>query len=664
MTTQKIIPKNASRFTFSKPTQDFTKKSLSYLFLAFGAVFMLFPVFWMVTSALKPEWQIFIRPPMWIPQHWEKTEAGDTVRLLNLWETGSIKTGDSQVVLEIAARRYSPVIPVELLANAELAPRDEMSVSSQVELENYVLSVREWDGTDVVALPGVRGADDLFLVVPFDDLKELEVLALEQFNSGERNRFELSGEVTVDSRIVELNDGTIQEYIRIDPQVQMVSVIDVEAAVGVILVAESDISDDETLPLDITMAEQVVLNTEDTGSRYLVLEQSDWRPTMQYDDILAHAIVAKYGDLVLEDEPFRFENEVVLPVGTFGDVEIAMIQYPELPEADDSVLILERNLVENMLTMTPGASLLSPFVEVFEDSETGQAISVRYKDFDHSTVNEESIDVDQVGHKVVILGERLDMALVLPAAAVTDAYDIKGKTLSRKTHISFQWPNFVDALNREVGNSNFITFFINSTIVAVLGIVGHMLSCTIVAYGFARMRGPGKEILFGLVLATMMLPEEVTLIPTFIIFRDLDILDTLTPMFLRDWFGNALLIFLLRQFFSTIPMELDEAARIDGANQRQVFFRIMLPLVTPALATVGIFTFLWRWNDLFHAKIFLNTPSNYTVAVGLSQFVTAYEAEYNLLMAAATVVMLPTVLLFFFAQRFFIEGIAMTGLKG
>ncbi|MCD4687283.1 MAG: carbohydrate ABC transporter permease, partial [Anaerolineae bacterium] len=124
------------------------------------------------------------------------------------------------------------------------------------------------------------------------------------------------------------------------------------------------------------------------------------------------------------------------------------------------------------------------------------------------------------------------------------------------------------------------------------------------------------------------------------------------------------LIFLLRQFFSTIPIELDEAARIDGANRFQVFTRIMLPLMTPALATVTIFTFLWRWNDLFHAKIFLNSPKNYTVAIGLSQFVGAYEAEFNLLMSAATVAMLPTVLLFFFAQRFFIEGISMTGLKG
>jgi ABC-type glycerol-3-phosphate transport system permease component len=178
------------------------------------------------------------------------------------------------------------------------------------------------------------------------------------------------------------------------------------------------------------------------------------------------------------------------------------------------------------------------------------------------------------------------------------------------------------------------------------------------------MRAPGKNFLFGIVLATLMMPGFITVIPVYRIFRDLGMVDTLWPLFLRSFFGNAFFIFLLRQFFSTIPMELEDAARIDGAGRVQTFFRVMLPLITPALATIVIFTFLGSWNNLFDAAIYLNSPHNYTVAIGLRQFLGQYSSEFNLLMAAATIVMLPTVLLFFFAQRFFIEGITLTGMKG
>jgi ABC-type glycerol-3-phosphate transport system permease component len=217
---------------------------------------------------------------------------------------------------------------------------------------------------------------------------------------------------------------------------------------------------------------------------------------------------------------------------------------------------------------------------------------------------------------------------------------------------------------RQTGSETFLTFFKNSTIISGLSIVGHLFSCTIVAYAFARMRAPGKNFLFGILVATLMMPGFITVIPVYRIFRDLGMVDTLWPLFLRTFFGNAFLIFLLRQFFSTIPMELEDAARIDGASRLQTFIRIMLPLITPALATIVIFTFLWSWNNLFDAAIYLYSPRNYTVAIGLRQFLGEYQSEFNLLMAAATIVMLPTVLLFFFAQRYFIEGITLTGMKG
>jgi ABC-type glycerol-3-phosphate transport system permease component len=243
-------------------------------------------------------------------------------------------------------------------------------------------------------------------------------------------------------------------------------------------------------------------------------------------------------------------------------------------------------------------------------------------------------------------------------------YDVVRSDLSRKLSFHPQFRNLVRALVRETGGSTFVNFFINSMIVAVKSIIGHLFSCTVVAYGFARMRAPGRDTLFAILIATLMMPGFITVIPVYRIFRDLNLIDTLWPMFIRGFFGSAFFIFLLRQFFRTIPVEMEEAARIDGANRVQIFFRIVLPHLTPALATIVIFTFLWSWNDTFNAAIFLNSPQNYTVAIGLRQFLGQYSAEFNLLMAAATVVMLPTILLFFVAQRYFIEGITLTGMKG
>jgi multiple sugar transport system permease protein len=306
----------------------------------------------------------------------------------------------------------------------------------------------------------------------------------------------------------------------------------------------------------------------------------------------------------------------------------------------------------------PSASLQRAFPETMDKTPA------RIKDFTLVYVNDETINMERLPDVVGIIGQRQKMALVVPVDAIETAFDKPGDEVVRNTSPSLRWSNFADAMSREFANANFITFFKNSIIISGLNILGHLFSCTVVAYAFARMRAPGKNILFIAILATMMLPHFVTLVPVYIIFRDLGWIDTLNPLWVRAFFGNAFLIFLMRQFFSTIPMELEDAARIDGANRVQTFVRVMVPLITPALATIVIFTFLWTWNDLFSAAIYLNSPHNYTVAIGLRQFVGQYESEFHLLMAAATVVMAPTVLLFFFAQRFFIEGITLTGMKG
>jgi multiple sugar transport system permease protein len=213
------------------------------------------------------------------------------------------------------------------------------------------------------------------------------------------------------------------------------------------------------------------------------------------------------------------------------------------------------------------------------------------------------------------------------------------------------------------------TFFVNSAIVTLTSMVGQVASATLVAYGFSRFRFPGRDAIFLLVISTILLPREVVLIPTFLIFKGLGWLDTLLPLIVPSFFGGgAFFIFLLRQFFLTLPRELDEAAKIDGANSFQILTGILLPLARPALATTAIFSFLAHWNDFLEPLIYLNSPKNFTVALGLRYFQTlpneAQEPREQLLMAASLVVTAPILIIFFLAQRYFVQGIVMSGIKG
>jgi len=226
-----------------------------------------------------------------------------------------------------------------------------------------------------------------------------------------------------------------------------------------------------------------------------------------------------------------------------------------------------------------------------------------------------------------------------------------------------QWGNFAAALTQLPFN----LFLKNTLIVEVGAIAGTLISCTMVAYAFARLRAPGRNLLFGLVLSTMMLPSAVTLIPTYVIFLDLHWTNSLLPLIVPAWFGNPFFIFLLRQFFRSIPAEMEESARLDGANVWQIIWWITVPLSKPALATVIIFTFVGVWQDFLGPLIYLNTVGNYTLALGITLYQTPSavgNTSWNLMMAASTAITVPVLLLFFFAQRYFIEGITLTGLKG
>lgn len=225
-----------------------------------------------------------------------------------------------------------------------------------------------------------------------------------------------------------------------------------------------------------------------------------------------------------------------------------------------------------------------------------------------------------------------------------------------------QWNNYVEALTN--GAFPFLRLLGNTVFYALFSTLGTLLSSTVVAYAFARMEFRGRNLLFGILLATMMLPSIVTLIPTYVLFRVFGLVGNYTPLVLPHFFGGAFNIFLLRQFMMTIPFDLTDAAHVDGAGDGTILWQIMVPLIKPALLVVGLFQFLAAWNDFMGPLIYLNKANLYPLVLGLYAFQTRFGVQWNLMMAAALATTFPIIVLFFVAQRYFIEGIALTGLKG
>ena len=227
------------------------------------------------------------------------------------------------------------------------------------------------------------------------------------------------------------------------------------------------------------------------------------------------------------------------------------------------------------------------------------------------------------------------------------------------------WHNYARALQfLPPETKHGVMYLWNTVYVSMMAIVGTVLAASMVAYSFARLRWPGRDIIFVVLLATMMLPGAVTMIPVFLIYKSLGWVDTLRPLWVPAFFGGAFNIFLLRQFFMTIPRDLEDAAKIDGCSFLGIYWRIMLPLIKPALAAVVIMSFMGSWNDFMGPLIYISSPEKMPLAYALQLYQSAHSAEYNLLMAAATMVVVPVVLLFFFTQRYFIQGVTLTGIKG
>jgi multiple sugar transport system permease protein len=230
------------------------------------------------------------------------------------------------------------------------------------------------------------------------------------------------------------------------------------------------------------------------------------------------------------------------------------------------------------------------------------------------------------------------------------------------SRVSFRWENFPRAIE---AMRHFSRYLVNTLILCVLNVVGTVLSSSVVAYGFSRLQWRGREPLFGLLLATMMIPFPVVMVPLYSLFRWFGWVGTLQPLWVGSFCASAFNVFLLRQFFRTIPQDLSEAARIDGCSEFRIFWQIILPLCRPALVVVALFTFLGTWNDFLGPLIYLTDERDYTLALGLEAMKMSRSGgtEWHYLMAASTLVILPVITLFVLAQRSFVEGIALTGTK-
>jgi multiple sugar transport system permease protein len=232
-------------------------------------------------------------------------------------------------------------------------------------------------------------------------------------------------------------------------------------------------------------------------------------------------------------------------------------------------------------------------------------------------------------------------------------------TLLRRVH--FRTENYAAAWTAKP----FTRFTLNTLFVTFCCILGQVLSASLVAFAFARLEWPGRNLLFFGMLATMMLPGEVTMIPNYLIFRHLGWIDTFLPLIVPSFLGGgAFFIFLFRQFFLTLPRELDEAARVDGCSSLRIYWSVLMPLCKPILATIAVFSFVAHWNDFLTPLIYLNSSEKFTLALGLQFFRGTYETDMHLLMAASTLVLLPVILVFFFAQKQFVKSIVLTGMKG
>jgi ABC-type glycerol-3-phosphate transport system permease component len=243
---------------------------------------------------------------------------------------------------------------------------------------------------------------------------------------------------------------------------------------------------------------------------------------------------------------------------------------------------------------------------------------------------------------------------------------VADSALTRIHGVEPQWTNYTKILSPTGRGSDddFPRFLLNTLLIAGLTVIGQALSCSLVGWGFARLRFAGKNPLFMIMLATMMLPGQISMVPTFMIYKWLGWIDTFLPLILPAWFGGAFFTFLYRQFFMGIPVEMDEAARMDGCTPLRIYWNVLLPMARPVTVTVAVFTFLGAWNEFLGPLIYINSDHKRTLSLALAKFQGAYGADIPMLMAAATLMLIPVLLIYFSSQRALVQGMVVSGVKG
>lgn len=623
--------------------------AVSYFFLTLGACFMLFPLLWMLSASFKPEWQIFTRPPIWIPQEWIQEPAGNENTGINTYTVK--RGGEDTAVIRLGRRRYTTVASVSDLEQHMIAvPQDQLSSASLREVgeAGVPLNVRVWtspEGRREVVAVG-RAGDDL-AVVEVEKLTSAHVLPLTVIRAAKRANVTVQ-DVPLQAREMEV-DGEVQVLVELGPESELVVVSAPDVAEHAILAGKDEVRPAGAVAIGSTELDVYTIAGDESGTEYVRVSDESWQPVLELETVLDHAFTVPNSELTPLDEPYTGKY-FTLNRFTLESEDGELQEVVGLLPGSSETIVLPVRYADGIR--------IGPLAKLTQDQT-----SVRIRGGGVVRVKR---GFEEFGHilDVALLSQPQEMALLVPLQDIPDAFEVDADALQRRTRPSLRVQNYRRALTAEIGGANFLTFFKNSGIVVALNLVGNFLSCTIVAYAFARLRAPGKNVLFAILLSTLMLPFPVTLIPVYEIFRNLGMIDTLWPLFLRSFFGNAFFIFLLRQFFMSIPVELEEAARIDGANTAQILTRIVLPLSMPALATMAIFTFLGSWNDFFTPYVFINSPSKFTATLGLNLFKGHFTTNYEVLMAASTIVITPTIVLFFLLQRYFIEGIQLTGLKG
>jgi multiple sugar transport system permease protein len=637
------VPSRGGSLRRVKPLRYYLGLLVTYTLLTMGAIVMFFPMLWMLGASLKPSWQILTQP-LSFPSEWVHTQAGSTIQGIPLWYHTDAE-GVEQRIFQIGSRRYTTIVNADAITTVLSVPADQLTAASPIDFEGTTLNVRQWttpegQTSDVIAL--ARDGDNL-VIAPLDQLSgAIRQLALAEVNAGERTNIEREG-FRLQGRILEADGLAV---ITLGPESERQVVAPENAAEAIQLVTTEEITSIGLREVGTTELEHYTLAGQPEDQFYVLLNSGAWQPIIDMNIVREHAYAIPIDQIPAEVEMRSFEYAIlpVMPIVRDGNPAEAVI----LTRSPSRALVIPVEYTGSV-RLSPLGLLSEPFVERVD------GLPVRFRD-----------DYEELGirYDVAIIGDQRDMALIAPQSTMDRAYDVSPAELSRVQEVRLYIENYIDALSRDLGGATFFTFFRNSALLVILNLIGHFLSVTVVAYGFARLRAPGKNVLFMILLATMMMPFPVLLIPTYEIFQSLGMINTLWPLFIRSFFGNAFLIFLLRQFFTSIPTELEDAARIDGASTMQILWSIMLPLSKPALATMGIFTFWWTWNSFFEPYVYLSSTQLFTVSLGLGFFKSQYTYTYHLLMAASVIAIFPIIIIFFFAQRYFIEGIQLTGLKG